>query len=58
MPDGHDIFDEKSIYTTTGYTDIYTDTLDIKYQKQGKDSKYTNLKTKGHGWRKRIYKCL
>lgn len=43
MPDGHDIFDEKSIYTTTGYTDIYTDTLDIKYQKQGKDSKYTNL---------------
>ena len=44
MPDGHDIFDEKSIYTTTGYTDIYTDTLDIKYQKQGTDSKYTNLK--------------
>lgn len=43
MPDGHDIFDEKSIYTTTGYTDIYTDTLDIKYQKQGTDSKYTNL---------------
>lgn len=43
MPDGHDIFNEKSIYTTTGYTDIYTDTLDIKYQKQGKDSKYTNL---------------
>lgn len=43
MPDGHDIFDEKNIYTTTGYTDIYTDTLDIKYQKQGKDSKYTNL---------------
>lgn len=43
MPDGHDFFDEKSIYTTTGYTDIYTDTLDIKYQKQGKDSKYTNL---------------
>lgn len=43
MPDGHDIFDEKSIYTTTGYTDIYTDTLDIKYKKQGKDSKYTNL---------------
>ncbi len=43
MPDGHDIFDEKSIYTTTGYTDIYTDTLDIKYQKQGSDSKYTNL---------------
>lgn len=43
MPDGHDIFDEKSIYTTTGYTDIYTDTLEIKYQKQGKDSKYTNL---------------
>lgn len=43
MPDGHDIFDEKSIYTTTGYTDIYTDTFDIKYQKQGKDSKYTNL---------------
>ena len=43
MPDGHDIFDEKSIYTTTGYTDIYTDTLDIKYQKQGKNSKYTNL---------------
>lgn len=39
MPDGHDIFDEKSIYTTTGYTD----TLDIKYQKQGTDSKYTNL---------------
>ena len=29
MPDGHDIFDEKSIYTTTGYTDIYTDTLEI-----------------------------
>lgn len=44
MPDGHDIFDEKNIYTTTGYTDIYTDTLDIKYQKQGTDSKYTNLK--------------
>lgn len=44
MPDGHDIFDEKSIYTTTGYTDIYTDTLDIKYQKQGTDSKYTNLR--------------
>lgn len=43
IPDGHDIFDEKSIYTTTGYTDIYTDTLDIKYQKQGKNSKYTNL---------------
>ena len=43
MPDGHDIFNEKSIYTTTRYTDIYTDTLDIKYQKQGKDSKYTNL---------------
>lgn len=43
MPDGHDIFDEKSIYTTTGYTDIYTDTLDIKYKKQGTDSKYTNL---------------
>lgn len=43
MPDGHDIFDEKSIYTTTGYTDIYTDTHDIKYQKQGTDSKYTNL---------------
>ena len=43
MPDGHDIFDEKNIYTTTGYTDIYTDTLDIKYQKQGTDSKYTNL---------------
>lgn len=43
MPDGHDFFDEKSIYTTTGYTDIYTDTLDIKYQNQGKDSKYTNL---------------
>lgn len=43
MPDVHDIFDEKSIYTTTGYTDIYTDTLDIKYQKQGTDSKYTNL---------------
>lgn len=43
MPDGHDIFDEKSIYTTMGYTDIYTDTLDIKYQKQGTDSKYTNL---------------
>lgn len=43
MPDGHDIFDEKSIYTTTGYTDIYTDTLDIKYQKQGTDFKYTNL---------------
>lgn len=43
MPDGHDIFDEKSIYITTGYTDIYTDTLDIKYQKQGTDSKYTNL---------------
>lgn len=44
MPDGHDIFDEKNIYTTTGYTDIYTDTLDIKYRKQGTDSKYTNLK--------------
>lgn len=43
MPDGHDIFDEKSIYTTTGYTDIYTDALDVKYQKQGKNSKYTNL---------------
>ncbi len=43
MLDGHDIFDEKSIYTTTGYTDIYTDTLDIKYKKQGTDSKYTNL---------------
>lgn len=48
MPDGHDIFDEKSIYTTTGYTDIYTDTLDIKYQKQGKDSKYTNLQKPKH----------
>ena len=36
-------FDEKKYIYNHGYTDIYTDTLDIKYQKQGKDSKYTNL---------------
>lgn len=46
-PDGHNIYDETSTYTTTITKDIYHDVTDVQYDKQAVASKYTNLVSPG-----------
>lgn len=46
-PDGHNIYDETSTYTTTVTKDIYHDVTDVQYDKQAVASKYTNLVSPG-----------
>lgn len=43
QPDGHNIYDEKNEYTTRTTKDTYKNTTEVTYQKQGTNSKYTNL---------------
>ena len=42
-PNGHNIYTEKSEYTTRVEKDIYDTTTEVKYEKQPANSKYTNL---------------
>lgn len=42
-PNGHNIYTEKSEYTTRVQKDIYDTTTEVKYEKQPANSKYTNL---------------